>query len=72
MAAGLGLKAALEKGNLQGTVTVMGTPAEEGGGGKVKLTEKGVFEDIDIAMMVHPFPDTYVRPIYNAVKGVLA
>ena len=28
-AAGLGLKAALEKGGLQGTVTVMGTPAEE-------------------------------------------
>ena len=72
VAAGLGLKAALEKGNLQGTVTVMGTPAEEGGGGKVKLIENGAFEDIDVAMMVHPFPDTYVRPIYNARKGVLA
>ena len=71
VAAGLGLKAALEKGNLQGTVTVIGTPAEEGGGGKVKLIENGAFEDIDVAMMVHPFPDTYVRPIYNALKGVL-
>ena len=70
-AAGLGLKAALEKGGLQGTVTVMGTPAEEADGGKIKLIKNGAFEDIDVAMMVHPFPDTLLRPIYNALKGIL-
>ncbi len=70
IAAGLGLKAAIEQGGLQGCVTVMGTPAEEGGGGKVKLMENGAFKDIDVAMMVHPFPDTLVKPIYNARKTV--
>ena len=44
IAAGLGLKAALEcDGAPKGTVTVMGTPAEEGGGGKAKLIEKDAF-----------------------------
>jgi amidohydrolase len=32
----------------------MGTPAEEGGGGKVFMLDRGAFADIDAAMMVHP------------------
>lgn len=32
----------------------MGTPAEESGGGKVLLLERGVFDDVAMAMMVHP------------------
>ncbi|MFG2005137.1 M20 family metallopeptidase [Spirillospora sp. NPDC048911] len=36
------------------TVTVLGTPAEEGGGGKVLMLERGAFADLDAAMMVHP------------------
>lgn len=36
------------------TVTVLGTPAEEGGGGKVWMLERGAFDDLDVAMMVHP------------------
>jgi amidohydrolase len=36
------------------TVTVLGTPAEEGGGGKIRMLERGAFEGIDAAMMVHP------------------
>ena len=67
LAAGLGLKTVLESPNApKGMVTVMGTPAEEGGGGKVHLIENDAFEDIDIAMMVHPFPDSYVKPGMNA------
>ena len=67
IAAGLGLKAALEcDGAPKGTVTVMGTPAEEGGGGKVDLINKKAFDNVDVAMMVHPFPDTFIRPFYNA------
>ena len=55
VAAGLGLKAALECSNApKGRLTVMGTPAEEGGGGKVRLIENGAFDDVDISMMVHP------------------
>ncbi len=72
VAAGLGLKAAVEKGNMKGTVTVLGTPAEEKGGGKVKLIDNGAFNDIDVAMMVHPFPDTFLRPIYNGRISFLA
>ncbi|MDJ0815427.1 MAG: M20 family metallopeptidase [Desulfobacterales bacterium] len=37
-----------------GGLVVVGTPAEEGGGGKVRLAEAGVFDDIDLAMMFHP------------------
>lgn len=36
-----------------GTVIIMGTPAEEGGGGKIKLLEQGAFEGVDAAMMIH-------------------
>ena len=38
-----------------GTVELIGTPAEEGGGGKIRLLEAGVFRDVDAAMMFHPF-----------------
>jgi len=46
--------------DLPGRVLVIGTPAEEGGGGKVILVEKGVFADVDAAMMVHPSSYTMV------------
>ena len=38
------------------TVTVFGTPAEEGGGGKIKMLDAGVFDGLHAAMMVHPSP----------------
>ena len=73
VAAGLGLKAALECGGApKGRVTVMGTPAEEMGGGKIDLIVKGAFEDVDIAMMVHPFAGTLIRPNYNARRTLRA
>ena len=37
-----------------GEVVLIGTPAEEGGGGKVTETEAGVFDDVDAALMFHP------------------
>ncbi|MFE5707598.1 M20 family metallopeptidase [Rhodococcus koreensis] len=36
------------------TVTLLGTPAEEGGGGKILLLERGAFDGLHAAMMVHP------------------
>jgi amidohydrolase len=39
---------------LDGSVAAIGTPAEEGGGGKVALLRAGGFDDIDAAMMIHP------------------
>jgi amidohydrolase len=38
-----------------GEVILLGTPAEEGGGGKIKLIEAGTFDGVDAAMMFHPF-----------------
>lgn len=38
------------------TVKVLGTPAEESGGGKILMLERGVFDDVALAMMVHPGP----------------
>lgn len=38
------------------TVEVFGTPAEEGGGGKIELLKKGAFDGLDLALMAHPSP----------------
>ncbi|HZX08502.1 M20 family metallopeptidase [Kribbella sp.] len=38
------------------TIEVYGTPAEEGGGGKIELLDRGAFAGLDLAMMVHPAP----------------
>jgi amidohydrolase len=37
-----------------GSIAAIGTPAEEGGGGKVALLGAGGFDDVDAAMMIHP------------------
>jgi amidohydrolase len=44
-----------ENPSIEGGVDLIGTPAEEGGGGKILLIEAGVFEGIEAAMMFHPF-----------------
>ena len=55
-AAGLGasLAAAAVADEVGGTVRALGTPAEEGGGGKVFMMRAGLFDDLVAAMMVHP------------------
>jgi amidohydrolase len=48
----------------------VGTPAEEGGAGKVKLLDAGVFRDVDAAMMIHPRCGTQVwRPTLGLMKA---
>jgi amidohydrolase len=60
--AGAGAALAAVKSQLpQGRVLVIGTPAEEGGGGKIKLIEAGVFRDVDCAMMIHGFDRTLLH-----------
>jgi amidohydrolase len=51
---GAGLAAAALADELGGRVAILGTPAEEGGGGKVFMAERGALDDVDAAMMVHP------------------
>jgi amidohydrolase len=55
-AVGAGRALAAAADDLGLTVTVFGTPAEEGGGGKVYMLERGAFTDVHAAMMVHPGP----------------
>ena len=52
IAAGESLKAVIDE--FGGKVQVIGTPAEENFGGKVSMADAGVFDDVDVALMVHP------------------
>jgi amidohydrolase len=62
--AGLGLAALAD--DLGMTVRVLGTPAEEGGGGKVLMLERGAFAGAHAAMMVHPAPVEVLEPVVSA------
>lgn len=55
-AAGVGAAAALRDvlRETGGAVVVLGTPAEEGGGGKILMAQAGAFNEVDAAIMVHP------------------
>ncbi|WP_434740588.1 M20 family metallopeptidase [Micromonospora sp. SH-82] len=57
-AAGLGAalltRELLDTAGLGGTLLVVGSPAEEGGGGKVPIIDAGVLEGVDAALMLHP------------------
>ncbi|TLV23430.1 M20 family metallopeptidase [Klebsiella indica] len=52
VAAALALKSAYPE--MPGRLEVIGTPAEEEGGGKITMVDHGVFDDVDAAMMFHP------------------
>lgn len=53
---------------LKGTVRLIGTPAEEGGAGKVKLRAAGVFDGVDAAMMFHPADADVLDPLMVALR----
>lgn len=57
----------------------MGSPAEEGGGGKVKMIKNGCFKNVDFCMMVHPTPYDGVyfkfldlKQVFVTYKGISA
>jgi amidohydrolase len=54
LGAALGLAEVADELDLR--VTLLGTPSEEGGGGKIDLLNAGYFSDEHMALMVHPFP----------------
>jgi amidohydrolase len=56
-AVGAGIALAPLADELGLTIKVIGTPAEEGGGGKIIMLDAGVFDGVHAAMMVHPAPD---------------
>jgi amidohydrolase len=67
--AGLALATVADDAGL--TVSVLGTPAEEGGGGKIAMLDRGLFDDVDAAMMVHPWPFDEASPPWIAVAHLL-
>jgi aminobenzoyl-glutamate utilization protein B len=54
MAGAVAVKQWLEANHRRGTIKVFGTPAEEGGGGKVYMVREGIFEGTDIVLDWHP------------------
>ena len=66
MGAALGLKANAQ--DLPGRVMVIGTPAEEGGGGKIRLLQAGVFDGVDATLSSHPFSNRTIIPA-TAARG---
>lgn len=54
VAAALATAQVLDVNSLPGTVILIGTPAEEGGGGKIKCLEAGAYDDVDVSLISHP------------------
>lgn len=54
LGAGVAIKRWLEESGTSGTIRVYGTPAEEGGSGKVYMVREGLFRDVDVVLSWHP------------------
>ncbi|MDJ0361685.1 M20 family metallopeptidase [Rhodococcus sp. H29-C3] len=52
------------------TIRVLGTPAEESGGGKVLMLERGIFDGVGAALMVHPGPIDIVDATSLALSDI--
>jgi amidohydrolase len=63
--AAIGLAAVADELDL--TVTLLGTPSEEGGGGKIDLINAGYFDGVHAAMMIHPWPSERLEATCLAV-----
>jgi amidohydrolase len=61
-AIGAGIALAAVADQLDITVSLIGTPAEEGGGGKIVMIDRGVFADVHCALMIHPGPSDLLLP----------
>lgn len=66
LGAGLALAPLVDAANMR--LTVLGTHAEEVGGGKVDLIDAGAFDDADVAMMMHPSPYDEYGPLALATE----
>ncbi|MBI5289651.1 MAG: M20 family metallopeptidase [Chloroflexi bacterium] len=65
---GVGSAAALTKAldPADARIVILGTPAEEGNGGKIPMITHGAFDDIDVALMAHPGPvDLAESPMFG-------
>lgn len=62
VAAALAVKAWLEESGTPGTVRLYGTPAEEGGAGKVYMVRAGLFDGVDAVLHWHPSGSNEASP----------
>ena len=63
IAAGIAVREWLEAHQSAGTIRVYGTPAEEGGAGKVYMTRAGLFDDVNIVLHWHPGDRNKAGPV---------
>ncbi|KAH8691602.1 putative amidohydrolase [Talaromyces proteolyticus] len=74
IAAFVALSTVLKKFDIPGRTQLLGTPAEENGGGKVKLIENGAYKGVDISLMAHGGPslmgDGIAGVLFNARKQI--
>ncbi|CUS14885.1 unnamed protein product [Tuber aestivum] len=65
VATAISVAGALKHFSLPGTITLLGTPAEEGGGGKITMLQNHAYENIDACLMTHPshLSQVYFRSI---------
>lgn len=61
-AAAIAIKEWLAQSGQSGTIRLYGTPAEEGGGGKIYIARAGLFNDLDVALDWHPGPENDAGP----------
>ncbi|OAQ98969.1 hypothetical protein LLEC1_00599 [Akanthomyces lecanii] len=69
-AAFLGVAEALKKTSIPGRVRLLGTPAEEGGGGKIHLINNGAYRDAAACLMTHPGPQYLLSGDVTGVAAV--
>jgi aminobenzoyl-glutamate utilization protein B len=62
IAAGIAIKNWIKNNKINGTLRVYGTPAEEGGAGKVYLVRAGLFDDVDAVLHWHPGSNNNANP----------
>ena len=70
MSVGAALSLSVFLDSFNGEISLVGTPAEETVGCKINLIKKGIFDNIDVAMMIHPFNKTSLNPIIVALDAL--
>lgn len=68
VAAAVATAAWMEENRVEGTVRVYGTPAEEGGAGKVYMVREGLFDDVDVTLHWHP-SDANSASVYSTLAN---
>lgn len=54
---------------ISGKLVLLGTPAEEGGGGKIIMLDAGAYDGMDVCLMAHPTPVNSFSPMLARAQG---